>query len=88
MNKTILFFIVKNFPKNILLFSKNFYIIYIENRKEGFIMKCENCAWAVWYYNEVVECCGGPCPSEADFEAAEKIGCLAMDGMAEEKGDM
>ncbi len=46
-------------------------------------MKCENCIWAVWYYSEVVECCGGPCPSEADFEAAEKIGCLAMDGIAE-----
>lgn len=52
-------------------------------------MKCENCAWAVWYYNEVVECCNSdPCPSEADFEAAEKMGCLAMNGMAEEKGDM
>ena len=33
MNKTILFFIVNNFPKNILLFSKNFYIIYIEDKK-------------------------------------------------------
>ena len=48
---------------------------------------CKNCAWAVWYYNEVVECCGGPCPSEEDFEAAEKIGCLAIDGIAEEKED-
>lgn len=44
---------------------------------------CENCAWAVWYYSEVVECCGGPCPTEEEFEIAERLGCLAMDGMAE-----
>ena len=49
--------------------------------------KCAKCAWAIWYYGEVVECCGGPCPTEEEFEAAERIGCLAINGIAEdEKG--
>lgn len=49
-------------------------------------MKCENCVWAVWYHSSVVECCncGEPCPSEADFEIVERIGCLAIQGMSED----
>jgi hypothetical protein len=40
---------------------------------------CENCAWAIWYYGSVVECCNdGDCPSEEDFERAEKEGYLAI----------
>ena len=42
-------------------------------------MCCENCAWAVWYYGEVVECCNSDdCPSEEDFKIAEERGCLAI----------
>ena len=30
---------------------------------------CRKCAWAIWYYGEVVECCNSDdCPSEEDFE--------------------
>ena len=48
-------------------------------------MKCENCAFAVWDHGEVIECCSSdPCPSEEDFEAAEKIVCLAINGIAED----
>ena len=40
---------------------------------------CRKCAWAIWYYGEVVECCNsGDCPSEEDFERAEREGCLAI----------
>lgn len=42
-------------------------------------MNCERCAWAVWYYRTVVECCNTDgCPSEENFEKAEKEGCLAI----------
>ena len=46
---------------------------------------CAKCAWAIWYYKSVVECCScdEPCPTEKDFEAAERKGCLAMYGIAE-----
>jgi RNase P subunit RPR2 len=48
-------------------------------RKERIIMMCEKCAWAIWYYNEVVECCNSDeCPSEEEFENAEKEGRLAI----------
>lgn len=42
-------------------------------------MCCEKCAWAIWYYGSVVNCCNdGECPSEKEFERAEKEGCLAI----------
>ena len=42
-------------------------------------MCCEKCAWAIWYYNEIVGCCNdGECPSENDFNEAEKEECLAI----------
>ena len=72
---------------SILNFSKNFDIIYIENKeRKYFIMdNCAKCVWAVWYYGSVVECCGGPCPTEEEFEIAERMGCLAIDGIAEDE---
>lgn len=56
-------------------------------------MKCENCAWAIWYYGSVVECCNSDlCPSEEDFIVAEENGYLAINGIAKdivkEKGDI
>lgn len=42
-------------------------------------MNCEKCAWAIWYYGTVVECCNtDECPSEEELEKAEKEGCLAI----------
>lgn len=42
--------------------------------------KCERCAWAIWYYDEVVACCNcdADCPSEKDFEEAEREGVYAI----------
>ena len=52
------------------------------------IMNGNICAWAVMYYGDyggVVECCNsGLCPSEEDFKVAEKEGCLAINGIAED----
>ena len=40
---------------------------------------CRKCAWAIWYYSEVVACCNtGDCPSEEDFERAEREEYLAI----------
>ena len=42
-------------------------------------MCCEKCAWAVWYYGSVVECCNDDsCPSEEDFKRADEEKCLAI----------
>lgn len=40
---------------------------------------CRKCIWAVWYDNEIIACCNPrDCPSEEDFERAEREGSLAI----------